>query len=160
MSLLGWLGRPEPLQRSPSPLLKYRTVERVVLGVLGTRSNIRVEDLEMNILAPVVEAWGLPDEILVPAEGDSSQALQSWATSKEIPVRLVTCDWAKQGKRAGAMRDARIQREATHLVMLQGPRSNALMQLATRLNRKGRHVVISERPSEPVKSLAESVCTK
>lgn len=163
MSLLGWLGRPEPLQsqpRPPSPLLKYRTVDRVVLGVLGTRSNIRVEDLEANIIAPIVEAWGLPDEILIPAEGDSSHAIQSWATSKEIPVRLVSCDWAKQGKRAGLLRDARIQREASHLVMLQGPRSNALMQLATRLTRKGRHVVISERPTEPVKSLTETVCTK
>jgi hypothetical protein len=34
--------------------------------------------------------------------------------------------------------------------MLQGPRSNALMVTATRLARKGRHVVISERPGLPV----------
>ena len=157
MSLLGWLGRPaDAPQRPPSPLLKHRTVDRVVLGVLGTRSNIRLDDLDTNIIGPIVEAWGTPDELIVPAEGDSSHALQSWAAAKEIPVRLVSCDWAKQGSRAGLLRDARIQREASHLVMLQGPRSNALMQLATRLSRKGRHVVISERPTEPVKS----VCTK
>ena len=150
MSLLGWLGSTK--ERSLSPLLKRPTVERVVLGVLGTRSNIRCEDMDLNILAPIVEAWGLPDEIILPAEGDSSQAIQSWADMKEIPVTLVGCEWVSQGRKAGLLRDARIQREATHLLLLQGPRSNALSALAGRLQRRGRPVVISERPGLPVEA--------
>lgn len=146
----GWLGSSRPA-RSLSPLLKRGSKDsRIVLGVLGTRSNIRADDLDINIIAPLVEAWGLPDEIIVPAEGDSSQAIQSWAELKNIPISLVGCDWVAQGRRAGMLRDSRIQREATHLLMLQGPRSNALSALAQRLSRKGRPVVLSERPGMPL----------
>lgn len=123
-----------------------------MLGVLGTRSNVRVEDLESQILSPILEAWGTPDAIILPADGDSSYAIQAWAQSREIPVQLIACDWAKQGRRAGLFRDATIQREATHFVLLQGPRSNALTQLSQRLARKGRPVVISERPGLPVEA--------
>lgn len=148
MSLLNWLGTTK--ERSLSPILKRPTVDRVVLGVLGNRSNIRCEDMDLNILAPLVEAWGLPDEIILPAEGDSSQAIQGWADMKKIPVSRVSCEWSSQGRKAGMLRDARIQREATHLLLLQGPRSNALSTLARRLHSKGRPVVISERPGLPV----------
>jgi hypothetical protein len=51
------------------------------------------------------------------------------------------------------MRDALIQKEATHLLLLQGPRSNALSQMAARLKKKGRPVAISERPGLPVKDM-------
>ena len=156
MSLLSWLGKETPKVdgRSLSPLLTHRTVNRVVLGVLGTRSNMRYEELEEQIMNPLIEAWGIPDEIIAPADGDSTQAIQSWATRKEVPMRLVTCDWVKHGRRAGILRDSCIQREATHLVLLQGPRSNTLSQLASRLARKGRPIVLSERPNEPVKSVS------
>jgi hypothetical protein len=159
MSLLEWLGKPEPQQpqktkkvnpRSLSPLI-IRSVERVVLGVLGTRSNIRYEDLDSQIMGPMVEAWGDPDEIVLPAEGDSSAAIQGWAERRKIPVSLVGSDWKTQGRRAGLLRDARIQRESTHLLLLQGPRSNALSNLGLRLSRKGRPVVISERPGEEIR---------
>ena len=161
MSLLGWLGSTRTVrERSLSPILKRSAEQkRIVLGVLGTRSNILAMD-EL-ILAPMIEAWGLPDEILLPAEGDSSQAIQSWADMKNIPVTLVSCDWAALGRRASLLRDARIQREASHLLMLQGPRSNALMSLAERLGRKGRPVVISERPGQGLTVPAtKKSCTK
>jgi hypothetical protein len=108
--------------------------------------------MEEQVLAPILEAWGLPDELLLPADGESSHILQTWATRTKIPVRLVSADWARNGKRAGSMRDAIIQREATHFVLLQGPRSMALTKIAERLHRKKRHVVISERPGEVVRS--------
>lgn len=153
MSLLGWLGSsgapPRISQRSLSPV-KSAKLSRTVLGVLGTRSNVRIEDLEAQIIGPTLEAWGIPDAVVLPAEGDSSYALQAWAQAKNIPVQLIACDWAKQGRRAGMMRDATIQREATHFVLLQGPRSNALNTKAMQLARKGRPVVISERPGLPV----------
>jgi hypothetical protein len=154
MSLLGWLGSTTKVrERSLSPLLtkeerrKANSKEqRVVLGVLGTRSNIRLDELETMITEPLVALWGLPAEIVLPAEGDSSFALQVWAETKGIPVHLVSCDWAAQGRVAGRLRDARIQRDATHLLFLQGPRSTALTTLAGRLTRKGRPVFLSERP--------------
>jgi hypothetical protein len=155
-TLLNWLGKDEDLittntkpKSNKSNKSKARVSafpERVVLGVLGTRSNTRIEDVASVLMAPLVEAWGTPDELLLPSEGDSSIAIQTWAASQKIPVRLVSCDWAAQGRRASMIRDAHIQREASHLLLLQGPRSNTLSKLATRLCRKGCPVVISERP--------------
>ena len=150
MSLTGWLGSAQTVKaRSLSPLLKQRTHTRIVLGVFGTRNSIRPEDLDANILAPMIATWGTPDIILLPAEGDSSFAIESWAQLKGIPTNLVSCDWASQGRRAGLLRDSRIQREATHFLLLQGPRSNALSTMAKRLHRKGHPVLISERPNQP-----------
>ncbi len=166
MSLLGWLGKEVPKvdPRSLSPGLKRgtpvvketakataTTTDRIVLGVLGTRSNMRFEDVDTQLMAPVIEAWGFPDEVLLPSDGDSSFAIQSWAQRREIPVCLVSADWKTQGRRAGLLRDARIQREATHIILLQGPRSNAMTALGSRLARKGRPVVISERPGQEVR---------
>jgi hypothetical protein len=167
MSLLGWLGKeiPKVDPRSLSPTLKRGTTvtkenvaapvtvahDRIVLGVLGTRSNMRFEDVDTQLMAPILEAWGTPDEVLVPSDGDSSFAIQSWAQRREIPVCLVSADWKTQGRRAGLLRDARIQREATHIMLLQGPRSNAMTALGSRLARKGRPVVISERPGQGVR---------
>ena len=153
MSLLGWLGSTTKVNaRSLSPIRTVKT-ERLVLGVLGTRSNSRCDDLDTNILGPLVAHWRLPDELILPAEGDSSYALQSWADMKGIPVRLVSCDWAVQGRRAAMMRDAQIQRDSTHFLLLQGPRSTALAALAGRLARKGRPVLLSERPGLPATAL-------
>ena len=170
MSLLGWLGKEEPKSKSQQPtsqktkkvdprslsplMTRFTEPERIVLGVLGTRSNMRYEELDAQIMGPLVEAWGAPDEIVLPAEGDSSAAIQGWAERRKIPVSLVGSDWKTQGRRAGLLRDARIQRESTHLLMLQGPRSNALSTLGLRLSRKGRPVVISERPGQEVRPVA------
>ena len=151
MSLLGWLGAsPNHAIRSLSPVQSpaHSKPARTVLGVLGTRS--KVTDLEAQVLQPLLDLWGIPDAILVPADGDSSYAIQHWAQSKGISTQLLACDWAKHGKRAGLFRDALIQREASHLLLLQGPRSNALSNLAKRLGRKGRPVALSERPGETI----------
>jgi hypothetical protein len=164
MSLLTWLGSDKKVSpRSLSPILKKTETKRTVLGVLGTRSNVRSEDLDREVLEPLTALWSLPDELVLPAEGDSSQALQAWAALHDIPVRLLASDWVTQGRRAGMLRDAKIQREATHFLLLQGPRSNALTALASKLERKGRPVLISERPCQPVKSpcdLIKSPSTK
>ena len=119
---------------------------RIVFGVLGTRNKMSYEDFVAQILDPTVEAWGLPAEIVAPADGESSEVLQTWAAHHRIPVTLVVADWKRDGKRAGMLRDSRIQRDASHMILLQGPRSNALTTLAGRLQRKGRPVALSERP--------------
>ena len=153
MSLLGWLGKTVPVDpRSLSPVRPVRP-ERTVLGVLGARNNVRYEDVEHDILQPLLDKWPEPEEIILALDSDVAYVIQGWAERRGIPVRIIAADWIKHGRRAGVLRDACIQREASHLVLLQGPRSNALSQLAERLQRKGRNVVISPRPGEPVKSL-------
>lgn len=167
MSLLGWLGKDPKKEtvavnpRSLSPLLTTSSKKHaksaisaeapMILGILGTQSKVHYDTMVLEVLAPVLEAWGTPDEILLPAEGDSSQTIHSWAIQQNIPARFVGCDWAAQGKTAKILRDSRIQRDATHLILLQGPRSNAYTTLAEKLHRKGHPVVLSERPGAPVR---------
>jgi hypothetical protein len=146
MSLDTWLGSTKKVDaRSLSPVKATKTA-RIVLGILGARANMTYEAIQEEIIEPAITAWGVPDEVLLPAQGESSYTIQSWAATKEIPVSLVTADWTLQGSKAGFYRDARIQRDATHLILLQGPRSTALAALAARLQRKGRPVLLSERP--------------
>lgn len=164
-SLDGWLGRSTgaaptkppapartPVKMDPRALSPVRMPgsrgdpTRIVFGVLGTRNKMSYEDFVEQILDPTVEAWGLPAEIVAPADGESAEVLQAWATHRHIPVCLVAADWTRNGKRAGMLRDSRIQRDASHLILLQGPRSNTLTTLAGRLHRKGKPVVLSERP--------------
>jgi hypothetical protein len=123
-----------------------------VLGFLGKRSNVRYEDIEAQILEPVLREWGTPDEVILPAEGESSYAIQLWAQKNGISIHLVGCDWLANGRRASMLRDLQIQRDSTHLVMIQGPRSNSYSTLADRLRRKGRNVAISERPGLAVET--------
>jgi len=154
-SLDGWLGRIpakiDPRALSPVRMPGHRAdPTHIVFGVLGTRNKMSYEDFVSQILNPTVEVWGLPAEIVAPADGESAEVLQAWAAHHKIPVCLVAADWTRNGKRAGLLRDARIQREATHMILLQGPRSNALATLAGRLQRKSRPVVISERPGTSV----------
>ena len=125
---------------------------RKVLGFLGKRSNVRYEDIETQILEPVLREWGTPDEIILPAEGESSYAIQLWAQKNGVSIQLIGCDWLTHGRRASMLRDIQIQRDSTHLVMIQGPRSNSYSVLAERLRRKGRNVAISERPGLAVET--------
>ena len=164
-SLDGWLGRSkDPISstsripvkmdsRALSPVRMpghHSDPTRIVFGVLGTRNKMSYEDFVAQILDPTVEVWGLPAEIMAPADGESAEVLQAWASHRRIPICLVAADWTRNGKRAGMLRDSRIQRDSSHLILLQGPRSNALTQLAGRLQRKGRPVVLSERPGSVV----------
>jgi hypothetical protein len=142
--------------RALSPIYTSGQTTRRVLGFLGKRSNVRYEEIVSQIVEPVIQAWGIPDEILLPIEGESSYAIQRWAQTQGIAIQCIDCDWMAHGRRASMLRDAHIQREATHLVMIQGPRSNAYSALAERLRRKGRDVALSERPGLVVKTSGQN----
>lgn len=153
-TLDSWLGRrPVAMDaRALSPVRIARRSDRIVFGVLGTRNKMSYEDFVEHILDPVIEAWGMPEEFVIPGDGESGEVIQTWASRNDIPVCRITADWVRNGKRAGLLRDSCIQREASHLILLQGPRSNALTKLAGKLQRKGKPVALSERPGEPVRA--------
>jgi len=94
----------------------------------------------------MLDAWGLPAEIILPSDGDSSHVFLLWAQQKDIPIRMISSDWTSFGRRASLIRDTTILREANRLIFLQGPRSNKSAQTAARLAKKGRVVGLSERP--------------
>ncbi len=118
---------------SPPRIPEVRT-----LGILGNRQTDSEKEV-WAFLEAVAETVGRrPDRILIPAEGNFSIFVQSWADSKKIQYTLFECDWIRLGKRAAVMRDMAIQKEADHFLLVKSPRgkSDRLEKLAATLARK------------------------
>ncbi len=108
------------------------------LGILGNRQTDSEQDV-WGILEAIADTVGRrPDRILIPAEGNFSIFVQSWADSKKIQYTLFECDWIRLGKRAAIMRDMAIQKEADHFLLVKSPRgkSDRLEKLASTIAKK------------------------
>ena len=113
------------------------------LGVLGKHESISKKDIHESILHPLMGALGrLPDKIYLPSEGLSSVYISTWAERNNIDTQVVSADWKRLQRRAGIMRDARIQKESTHLLLFIGPRSKKYEELAMREAKKGKPVFL------------------
>jgi len=154
--MLGWLGSSniiDPKTLSPPRSMGPESSSGPwKLGIIGSRKT-RYENMQIEIIQPMLDAWGLPSEILVPSEGDSSHILVLWAQQKDIPIRMITSDWSSFGPRAALVRNTSIQREADRLIFLQGPRSTKVAKDAERLAKKGRIIGLSERPGNSLNFL-------
>ena len=155
--MLGWLGSSnivDPKTLSPPKSRKNVSVSCLgptvqgpwTLGIIGSRGKTTYDKMQLEIIQPMLAAWGLPSEVLIPSDGDSSHLLVLWAQQKDIPIRMITSDWSSFGPRASLVRNTTIQREADRLIFLQGPRSTKVAKDAARLAKKGRIVGLSERP--------------
>jgi hypothetical protein len=124
----------EPLLAPPKPF---------VLGVLGNSSNSiwNRETIMEKVVFPLIgEQDRIPTSLILPSEGATSLLLQSWAERQEISANIFEADWAKLGKRARALRDARIMKESTHLLLFLGDRSDYYEKIAIREVKKGKNV--------------------
>jgi hypothetical protein len=122
---------------------EVRQAQPLCLGVLGSLGTIQKKDFHEKILHPLLEALGrVPDSITTSSDGASSAFLGAWAERQDIRVQSVQADWRKLGRRAAVMRDARILKEGTHLLIFQGVRSNAYEKIAHREAMKGKHVFL------------------
>lgn len=120
--------------RSPSPV---RKVEPIFLGILGSRNDMSMEELCEKVLHPLLETLERPPEkLLIPSEGNSNIFISDWAERMDIPVKILTSDWRRNGKRARILRDSQITQEATHLLCINGPRSVYYETMGTRLLKK------------------------
>jgi len=82
----------------------------------------------------------MPDSMLLPTDGATSLLLQVWGEKHTVPLTCLDADWAKLGKKARALRDARILKEATHLLIFLGKRSDTYEKVAIRECKKGKVV--------------------
>ena len=115
----------------------------ILLGILGKHEQISKKDIHEKILHPLVSAIGrLPDKLIVPSEGTSSAYITLWAERANVETVCVDADWRKLQRRAGIMRDARIQRESTHLLIFVGARSKSYEQTGIREAKKGKQVYL------------------
>lgn len=115
----------------------------ISLGVLGKREQVTKTDIHEKILHPLVSAIGrLPDKMLIPAEGTSSAYITLWAENTNIETHCVEADWKKLQRKAAFLRDARIMKESTHLLIFLGTRSKAYEQTAILQAKKGKEVYV------------------
>jgi len=116
---------------------------QMVLGVLGNSSAAKwtretMAEIIMNPLLEVMER--IPEKILMPTEGTTSMLLQVWAERQSVPFQAIDSDWIKMGRRARALRDSRILKESTHLLIFLGTRSDYYERVAIREAKKGKIV--------------------
>lgn len=115
--------------------------ERICLGVLGKRQDISKQELQEQIMIPILESLGrMPDLLLLPNDGTSSALLGLWGERCEVKTDTIIADWHKLGRRAVIMRDARITKAATHLLLFEGPRSDYIQKQGIRELKKGKSV--------------------
>jgi hypothetical protein len=125
-----------------TPLVTQKQ-ENIVLGVIGgSKAGFWTKQtIQKNIVERLVKQFGKkPDMILLPNDGNTSIFIEIWAQKQEIPVAVYNADWIKLGRRARAIRDARIQKEATHLLYFLGNRSDYYENAAIREVKKGKEV--------------------
>lgn len=117
----------------------------ILLGFLGIHNQISKEDIHEKILHPLMSVLGrLPEKILLPSEGTSSAYISIWAERNHIDTHAVEADWRKFQRKAGILRDARIVKECTHLVVFVGSKSRSNEQTAIRQAKKGKQVFLIE----------------
>lgn len=109
----------------------------LILGVLGARNALTKQIMQDEILGPILDDLpNKPVKILLPAEPLSSTFIECWATRNGIPVDLIKSDWIRNGRRAGVLRDAAIEKEATAFLIFEGPKSRYYLDLAERIAKK------------------------
>jgi hypothetical protein len=109
----------------------------IILGVLGARNAITKQIMQDEILGPILDDLEkAPTKILLPAEPLSSTYIECWAGRQDIPVELIKSDWGRDGRRAGVVRDYRIEKESTAFLVFEGPKSRYYLDLAERIAKK------------------------
>ena len=108
-----------------------------ILGVLGARNALTKQIMQDEILGPILDDLGeKPKKILLPAEPLSSTYIECWASRQDIPIDLIKSDWVRNGRRAGVLRDVAIEKEATALLIFEGPKSRYYLDLAERIAKR------------------------
>jgi hypothetical protein len=129
----------------------------IYLGVLGIHNQITKEEIHEKVLHPLMSVLGrMPDKMILPSEGTSSALISIWAERNHIDTQCVEADWRKFQRKAGILRDARIQKECSHLVVFLGMKSRSNEQTAIRQAKKGKQVfVVEPNPIELIEYVVE-----
>lgn len=113
----------------------------IYFGILGKTEKATQQRIYEDVLHPLLSEWSrFPDKMIVSSEGTSSALLSIWAERNEIECQVIEADYRKLGRKAGFLRDARIVKECTHLLVVVTPRSDKLQQVAEREAKKGKVV--------------------
>jgi hypothetical protein len=127
----------------------------VVLGILGARNAITKQIMQDEILNPILDDLGKDQikKILLPSEPLSSTYIECWAQRQGIQTVPLKSDWINNGRRAGLVRDAQIQKECSAFLIFEGPKSRYYLDLAERIAKKNADVKVYVVESKSVSPL-------
>jgi hypothetical protein len=126
----------------------------IYLGILGKHEKISKNDIYEGILQPLISAIGrLPDKVYVPSDGLSSIYIGMWSGKQRIDTETLDAEWYRLGKRAGYMRDTRIIKESTHLLIFGGQRSSMNETIGIREAKRGKHVFLVDHATLDISEL-------
>lgn len=113
-----------------------------VLGILGSSSAAYWNrETITDIMNPLIGEQGkIPTLLHIPTDGATSLLIQVWAEKQTIKCCPIDADWIRLGRRARALRDARIIKDSTHLLFFVGSRSDYYEKMAIREAKKGKIV--------------------
>lgn len=116
----------------------------MIWGIFGTSNHITEQEVQDNVLHPILQEVGAPPSmILLPAEGRSSIYIQAWAEALHISTRVFQADWVRHGRIAQIMRDEQVQTMCSHAIVFLPPRSERLGKMAEKMAKKGKTVFTS-----------------
>lgn len=115
----------------------------IYLGILGRHEKITKQQIYDEVIHPIISVLGrLPERVNVPSEGTLSAYINIWAERNHIDLCCVEADWRQFKRRAAILRDARILKDSTHLIIFNGVKSKSYESLAVREAKKGKHVYV------------------
>jgi len=111
--------------------------QQMILGILGARNAISKQIMQDEIMGPILDDLKSKiSKIILPAEPISSTYIECWAGRQDIPVDLIKSDWARDGRRAGVVRDYQIEKESSAFLVFEGPKSRYYLDYAERIAKK------------------------
>jgi hypothetical protein len=130
------------MELEPSSEIKVGTpYKQVCLGVLGKRDDITREEFFEKIMHPLMESIGrIPDKIYLPSDGMTSALVGAWADRCNITTETLTAEWHRLGRKAVCLRDSRILKSSSHLLVFEQPKSEYTVKLGIREFKKGKSV--------------------
>lgn len=129
----------------------------IYLGILGSNQHVSKQDIHEKIIHPIIGELGrLPDRMLLPSEGLSSAYISLWAERAGIDTQTIEADWRRLQRKAAILRDARILKESTHLIVFENARSKSNENTAIKEAKKGKKVFLINHDTYDVTELVLS----
>jgi hypothetical protein len=130
------------MELEPSSEIKIGTTyKHLCLGVLGKREDISRDRFFEKILHPLMEQLGrMPDIIYLPSDGMSSSLVGAWADRCGVKTETLTAEYHRLGRKAVCLRDSRILKSSTHLLIFEQPKSEYNVKMGIREFKKGKPV--------------------
>jgi hypothetical protein len=115
----------------------YLSSSSIIVGILG--SSTAYTQLHINQLTDTITTlWGKPSQLIFQQSGSAMMFIDSWAEDNNIPTIPIQAEWAKYGPKACMYVNNKIEKEATHIVIIRSPRakSDKMLQKAEFLSSK------------------------